>query len=71
MKKIIAFTLFLTIFVTSFSGCSFLRKISVTGTEAAKILLANERLDENTAGQKVNIRRSAIYCLFPLQTLPK
>ena len=55
MKKIIAFTLFLTIFVTSFSGCSFLRKISVTGTEAAKILLANERLDENTAGQKVNI----------------
>jgi len=39
---------------TVFSGCGIFSK-KVIGTEAAKILLARERLDADTVGQKMNI----------------
>ena len=54
MKKIISLAILLAIITTSFSGCMF-SKNNVTGTEAAKILLANERLDEKTVGAKIGI----------------
>jgi hypothetical protein len=44
--------------VALFAGCktpSFLKKKIDSGTEAAKLLLANERLDEGFIGQKIDI----------------
>ena len=41
--------------VLSLSSCGSLFAKKVHGTEAAKILLARERLDENTVGQKMSV----------------
>ena len=38
-----------------FSGCNLFKKKIDSGTEAAKLLLANERLDENTVGTKIDL----------------
>ena len=37
------------------SGCNLFKKKIDSGTEAAKLLLANERLDENTVGAKIDL----------------
>ena len=55
MKKIISLMLVISLMLglsSVLSGCK--KKIS-SGTEAAKLLLANERLDENLVAQKIDI----------------
>lgn len=55
VKKIVSLILLTALLgtvLTVFSGCGLFTK-KVIGTEAAKILLARERLDENTIGQKM------------------
>lgn len=57
MRKFISMILMLAIIctvATVFSGCGLFTK-KITGTEAAKILLARERLDEELVGQKMNV----------------
>ena len=57
MKKVIASVLVVALLcavAVLFSGCGLFAK-KVRGTEAAKILLARERLDSAVAGQKVDI----------------
>ncbi|MBQ8850087.1 MAG: hypothetical protein IJ011_07145 [Clostridia bacterium] len=57
VKRVISMVLMLAMLgtvVTVFSGCGLFTK-KVVGTEAAKILLARERLDEDTIGQPVDI----------------
>ena len=54
MKKIVSLVtaiLMIASVLTCFAGCAK----TVSGTEAAKILLANERLDEKSVGQGLNI----------------
>lgn len=65
VKKIVSLALLtamLATVLTVFSGCGSVRDMikevvgtKVVGTEAAKILLARERLDENTVGQKMAV----------------
>ena len=66
MKKTlsIALTACLLLSITAcFSGCGSITNLFKTqidsGTEAAKLLLANERLDENLIGQKIDIGLNA------------
>ena len=57
IKKVISMILMLAMLGTAvavFSGCGLFTK-KVVGTEAAKILLARERLDEDLIGQRLNI----------------
>lgn len=57
VKRVISAVLLLAMLVTVttvFSGCGLFTK-KVVGTEAAKILLARERLDAELVGQKTNI----------------
>lgn len=58
MKRIISFTLTICLLLTVFStlflvGCG--KNKVKGGTEAAKLLLANERLDETLVGQKIDV----------------
>ncbi len=57
MKRILSFLLTICLISSLFSvlflsGCG---KSQVAGTEGAKLLLANERLDESLVGQKINV----------------
>ena len=58
MKKIISAALLsslLVSFLFSATGCGLFSKKIDGGTEAAKLLLANERMDEDLVGQKIDI----------------
>ncbi len=53
MKKLIAFAVILTILVTFFAGCGInIGGKNITGVDAAKLLLANMRLDAEKLGKR-------------------
>ena len=58
MKRILSVVLLsclLVSFVFSATGCGLFAKKIGGGTEAAKLLLANERMDEKLVGQKIDV----------------
>ena len=59
MKKIISLLLTVTLLLGISSTLASCRKKVDSGTEAAKLLLANERLDENLIAQKIDVGLSA------------
>ena len=72
MKKLIAFILTLALLGTllvSFSGCGLFSPKVENGTEAAKLLLAGERLDENLVGAKLDLGFSSGVPTDPTATL--
>lgn len=58
MKRFVSLLLTICILgslMLSMAGCGLFKKKIDSGTEAAKLLLANERLDENLLGEKIDI----------------
>ncbi len=63
MKRTLSFLLAICMLgsvLLSTAGCSLFAKKIDSGTEAAKLLLANERLDENLLSEKIDLGLSAV-----------
>ena len=54
ITKTTSFLLIIALMIACFTGCGNSSKNNVTGTQAAKLLLANERLDSNVLSQGIN-----------------